>query len=216
MREALSNVPTIEWIIGRRAGRIVVPRKDRVVGLALEDGDFVECARRLLSQRARVLNGSHSRRPGTATGGSGRRAALQGSGRVAQVVRIRVGSSEDGKRRHASIVPASTSTLVSATGSSRSKPGDEQPVPFSFLTSRINRPQIPCYLLHTTDDVHRLVRENVAQSPLFNGQIRGIGPRYCPSLEDKVIRFPDRERAPDLSRTRGWWTRRKSTSTASL
>ena len=49
-------------------------------------------------------------------------------------------------------------------------------------------------MLHTTDRVHALVRDHVGQSPLFNGQIRGIGPRYCPSLEDKVMRFPDRER----------------------
>ncbi|MEQ1727069.1 MAG: FAD-dependent oxidoreductase, partial [Vicinamibacterales bacterium] len=67
-------------------------------------------------------------------------------------------------------------------------------VPFSFLTEGVQRPQTPCYLLHTTDGVHRLVKQNIAASPLFNGQISGIGPRYCPSLEDKVVRFPDRER----------------------
>ena len=72
--------------------------------------------------------------------------------------------------------------------------GDEPPVPFSFLTERICRDQIACHVLHTTEDVHDLVRANVAHSPLFNGQIEGIGPRYCPSLEDKVMRFPQRER----------------------
>ena len=72
--------------------------------------------------------------------------------------------------------------------------GDDQPVPFSFLTSRIDRPQIDCHLLHTNDRVRDLVRSNLDRSPLFNGQIRGIGPRYCPSLEDKIVRFPDKER----------------------
>jgi len=72
--------------------------------------------------------------------------------------------------------------------------GDAPPVPFSFLTARIDRPQIDCYLLHTNDRVRDLVRANISQSPLFNGQIRGIGPRYCPSLEDKIVRFPDKER----------------------
>jgi tRNA uridine 5-carboxymethylaminomethyl modification enzyme len=67
-------------------------------------------------------------------------------------------------------------------------------VPFSFLTNRIERDQIVCHLLHTTDRVHAIVRERIADSPLYNGQITGIGPRYCPSLEDKVMRFPDRER----------------------
>ena len=72
--------------------------------------------------------------------------------------------------------------------------GDDPPVPFSFLTSRIERPQIDCYLLHTNDRVRDLVRANIKRSPLFNGQIQGIGPRYCPSLEDKIVRFPEKER----------------------
>ena len=54
--------------------------------------------------------------------------------------------------------------------------------------------RIACHVLHTTDQVHELVREHIAASPLFNGQIQGVGPRYCPSLEDKVMRFPHRER----------------------
>jgi tRNA uridine 5-carboxymethylaminomethyl modification enzyme len=62
------------------------------------------------------------------------------------------------------------------------------------LSRRIERRQIDCYLLHTNDRVRDLVRRNISQSPLFNGQIRGIGPRYCPSLEDKIVRFPDKER----------------------
>ena len=72
--------------------------------------------------------------------------------------------------------------------------GDSIPVPFSYATDALPRNQIACWLLHTTQDVHDLVREHIWQSPLFNGQIRGVGPRYCPSLEDKVMRFPDRER----------------------
>jgi tRNA uridine 5-carboxymethylaminomethyl modification enzyme len=71
--------------------------------------------------------------------------------------------------------------------------GDDPPVPFSFQTDRIDRPQISCHLLHTTPRVRDLVHERIGESPLYNGQIRGIGPRYCPSLEDKVMRFPDRE-----------------------
>jgi tRNA uridine 5-carboxymethylaminomethyl modification enzyme len=71
--------------------------------------------------------------------------------------------------------------------------GDEPPMPFSFLTAAIDRPQVSCHLLHTTPRVRELVHENIAASPLYNGQIRGIGPRYCPSLEDKIMRFPDKE-----------------------
>jgi tRNA uridine 5-carboxymethylaminomethyl modification enzyme len=71
--------------------------------------------------------------------------------------------------------------------------GDDPPVPFSYMTERLERPQISCYLLHTTPRVRELVHERIGESPLYNGQIRGIGPRYCPSLEDKIMRFPDRE-----------------------
>jgi tRNA uridine 5-carboxymethylaminomethyl modification enzyme len=71
--------------------------------------------------------------------------------------------------------------------------GDDPPVPFSHLTERLDRPQISCHLLHTTPRVRDLVHERIAESPLYNGQIKGIGPRYCPSLEDKIMRFPDRE-----------------------
>jgi len=71
--------------------------------------------------------------------------------------------------------------------------GDDPPIPFSYLTERLERPQISCHLLHTTPRVRDLVHERIAESPLYNGQITGIGPRYCPSLEDKIMRFPDRE-----------------------
>ncbi len=74
------------------------------------------------------------------------------------------------------------------------QPGDIKPVPFSFSTPQINRRQISCYIGYTTDRVHRLIRENIARSPLYSGQIKGVGPRYCPSIEDKVVKFPDKER----------------------
>ena len=68
------------------------------------------------------------------------------------------------------------------------------PVPFSFMATEAPKNTADCYLLHTTDRVHELVRSHIDESPLYNGQIAGIGPRYCPSLEDKVMRFPHRER----------------------
>jgi tRNA uridine 5-carboxymethylaminomethyl modification enzyme len=74
------------------------------------------------------------------------------------------------------------------------QPGDENPTPFSFLTERIDRKQICCHLGYTTDETHRVLSESIARSPLYSGQIEGIGPRYCPSIEDKVVKFPDRRR----------------------
>jgi tRNA uridine 5-carboxymethylaminomethyl modification enzyme len=72
--------------------------------------------------------------------------------------------------------------------------GDADPTPFSFLTTRIAREQVPCYVSFTTDETHRIIRENIIRSPLYSGRIEGIGPRYCPSIEDKVVKFPDKPR----------------------
>ena len=76
------------------------------------------------------------------------------------------------------------------------QPGDERIVPFSFLSPRLEREQVPCYLGYTTQETHRIIRENLHRAPLFSGDINGVGPRYCPSIEDKVVRFADRERHP--------------------
>jgi tRNA uridine 5-carboxymethylaminomethyl modification enzyme len=70
--------------------------------------------------------------------------------------------------------------------------GDTVPFPFSYSTDRIDRPQVPCYITYTNEETHRIIRENLDVAPLYTGQIRGIGPRYCPSIEDKVVRFGDR------------------------
>lgn len=72
--------------------------------------------------------------------------------------------------------------------------GDEPPPPFSYLTPTITTPQVSCHLTWTTPAVHRLIRDNLHRAPLYSGQIKGIGPRYCPSIEDKVVRFADKER----------------------
>lgn len=72
--------------------------------------------------------------------------------------------------------------------------GDPEPTPFSFLTDRIEREQVPCYIAYTTEETHRILREAIPRSPLYSGQIEGIGPRYCPSIEDKIVKFPDKMR----------------------
>ena len=75
------------------------------------------------------------------------------------------------------------------------QPGDEDPTPFSFRTQRVahHEKQVPCYIAFTTAETHRIIRENVHRSPMYSGQIQSIGPRYCPSIEDKIVKFPDKE-----------------------
>jgi len=75
------------------------------------------------------------------------------------------------------------------------QPGDTDPTPFSFRTKRVahHDSQVPCYIAWTTAETHRIIRENVHRSPMYSGQIQSIGPRYCPSIEDKIVKFPDKE-----------------------
>ncbi|WP_417798042.1 tRNA uridine-5-carboxymethylaminomethyl(34) synthesis enzyme MnmG [Terasakiella pusilla] len=70
--------------------------------------------------------------------------------------------------------------------------GDTPPQPFSFMTDKITTPQIPCYITRTTEDTHEIIRSNMDQAPVYSGQIQGMGPRYCPSIEDKVVRFAEK------------------------
>jgi tRNA uridine 5-carboxymethylaminomethyl modification enzyme len=184
VRAALEREPNVSWIIGR-AGTILV-ENGRVAGLALEDGDTYRCDA-LIVTTGTFLNGlvhvGREQRPSGRAGEPPSRALAESLKSFGfSWGRLKTGTPPRLHRR---------SIDVSRFDEQR---GDDPPVPFSFLTGDINRPQIACHLVHTTERVHALVREHIGESPLYNGQISGIGPRYCPSLEDKVMRFPHRER----------------------
>jgi tRNA uridine 5-carboxymethylaminomethyl modification enzyme len=181
---ALQAEPNIDWIIGR-AGRVLTDSSG-VIGLALESGETFSC-RSLIITTGTFLNGLvHVGRDQRPSG----RAGEPPSRELAESLksfgfkwgRLKTGTPPRLDRRS---IDFSVFT---------EEHGDRPPVPFSFQTDGISRDQIACHLLHTTDRVHELVRSHIDESPLFNGQISGIGPRYCPSLEDKVMRFPDKER----------------------
>ncbi len=190
MLAALQREANIDWIFGR-AGRILVEH-GRVVGLALEDGDRFACDA-LVMTTGTFLNGlvhiGEEQRPAG-------RAGEPPSHELAESLksfgfvwgRLKTGTPPRLDRRSIDF------DRCLADGRFALEPGDDPPVPFSFLTESIEIQQTPCYLVHTNDRVRELVKANIDKSPLFNGQIRGIGPRYCPSLEDKIVRFPDRER----------------------
>jgi tRNA uridine 5-carboxymethylaminomethyl modification enzyme len=74
------------------------------------------------------------------------------------------------------------------------QPGDNPPVPFSYMVDAVTVEQISCYITHTNPDTHAIIRENIHRAPMYSGQIESTGPRYCPSIEDKVVRFADRDR----------------------
>ena len=190
VRAALEAEPNIEWILGR-AGRILTDGGS-ILGLALEDGRSFRC-KTLIITTGTFLNGLvHVGREQKPAG----RADEPPSQDLAESIksfgfkwgRLKTGTPprlarksidfEEGVRR----------------GVFHVEHGDENPIPFSFTATEAPKNTAPCWLLHTNDQVHQLVRNRIDQSPLYNGQIAGIGPRYCPSLEDKVMRFPERER----------------------
>lgn len=184
VKDALSSLPGIEWVIGA-AARILTDN-GHVNGLELEDGRRLH-APSLVITAGTFLNGLvHIGDEQIPSG----RAGEPPSRSLAESLksfgfswgRLKTGTPPRLDRRS---IDFSRFQL---------DPGDDPPVPFSFLTNGIDRPQIACHILHTTVDTHALVRRHIDRSPLYNGQISGIGPRYCPSFEDKVMRFPDKER----------------------
>lgn len=190
VRRALEAEPNIEWLIGR-AGRILLDG-GAISGLALEDGRVFRC-RSLVITTGTFLNGlvhvGREQRPSGRAGEPPSRDLAESIKDMGfQWGRLKTGTPprlsrksidfEDGIRR----------------GVFHVEHGDEEPVPFSFMATEAPKNSADCYLLHTTERVHELVRSKISESPLYNGQIAGIGPRYCPSLEDKVMRFPHRER----------------------
>ena len=184
VRQALRAQPGISWIIGK-AGHILIDH-GRVVGLALETGEAYGCTT-LVITTGTFLNGLvHIGREQRPSG----RAGEPPSRELAESLK---GIGFTWGRLKTGTPPRLSRRTIDFTQFAEER-GDEPPVPFSFLTDSIERRQIACHLLHTTDRVHDLVRAHIGESPLFNGQISGIGPRYCPSLEDKVMRFPQRER----------------------
>jgi tRNA uridine 5-carboxymethylaminomethyl modification enzyme len=190
VRAALEAEPNIHWIIGR-AGRILLDG-GRISGLALEDGQFFSC-RALVITTGTFLNGLiHIGREQRPSGRAGEPPSLD----LAESIRD-IGF-KWGRLKTGTPPRLARKSIDFAGGVSRGvfhvEHGDDEPIPFSFMADEAPRNAAACYLLHTTDQVHDLVRLSIDQSPLYNGQIAGIGPRYCPSLEDKVMRFPHRER----------------------
>jgi tRNA uridine 5-carboxymethylaminomethyl modification enzyme len=186
----IGHQPNIEWIF-QRAGQILI-EGGRVVGLSMEDGDRFDCGA-LIVTTGTFLNGlihvGDEQRP---AGRHGEPPSLELSesirSRGFSMGRLKTGTPP---RLHRSSIDFESCVEEGLFVEER---GDDVPIPFSFETSTRLFNRARCWLLYTNDRVGDLVRESIDKSPLYNGQIRGIGPRYCPSLEDKIMRFPQRER----------------------
>ena len=190
VRATLEGDPNIHWILGR-AGRILLELGE-ISGLELEDGRVFRC-RSLVITTGTFLNGlvhvGREQRPaGRADEPPSRDLAESIKSLHFRWGRLKTGTPPRLARKSIDFEGGVKRGVFHV------EHGDAEPIPFSFTATEAPSNKAACYLMHTTDHVHQLVRSRIEESPLYNGQIAGIGPRYCPSLEDKVMRFPDRER----------------------
>jgi tRNA uridine 5-carboxymethylaminomethyl modification enzyme len=190
VREQIGQEPNIEWILARAGG--IVIESGRISGLALEGGDRLSCSA-LVITTGTFLNGLiHEGRERRSAGRAGEPPSIELAESIRElgfeVGRLKTGTPPRLDRRSIDF------EKEVASGVFVEERGDTRPTPFSYRTRRPLENKISCWLLHTNDRVRELVQQHIEESPLYNGQISGIGPRYCPSLEDKIMRFPDRER----------------------
>ena len=184
MRRTLEGVPNLHL----RQGMVVdlIVQNGQVFGVELQDTRRLR-ARAVVVATGTFLNGLiHAGRRTYTAGRAGEPASIE--------------LAESLKRLGFPVGRLKTGTPPRLDGRSidwdafESQPADERPVPFSFATDRIEQPQITCYIGYTTNEVHDAIRANLHESPLYSGKIKGVGPRYCPSIEDKVVKFADKNR----------------------
>ena len=183
MQRAIGEQANLTVVEGAASG--LVMKDGRIVGVSCEDGRTFPCAAVVLTTGT-FLNGlihiGERRIP------AGRHGEPPSRGFSEQLVAagLKLGRLKTG-------TPARLDGRTIAWNRLEEQKGDEQPLPFSFLTRAITTPQVSCFITHTTAEGHRLIRDNIHRSPMYSGQIEGVGPRYCPSIEDKVQRFRDKE-----------------------
>ena len=184
VRDALKREKGIDWIRGRVDSVLV--KDSKINGVSLATGACYYC-KALVVTTGTFLNGVIHIGPEQHAAGRVGEPPARALAESLKALNFRWGRLKTGTppRVHRSSIDFTQLSI---------ERGDQDPVPFSFMTKSLEGNQIDCYLAHTNERVHTLVRQNLNKSPLFNGQIQGIGPRYCPSLEDKIVRFPKKER----------------------
>ncbi|MEK9150263.1 MAG: tRNA uridine-5-carboxymethylaminomethyl(34) synthesis enzyme MnmG, partial [Candidatus Desantisbacteria bacterium] len=175
-----AQIPVKEGIVSK-----ILVENGRVVGVSTDDGrDFL--AKAVILTTGTFLSATLHIGEKSWPGGRITEASVSGLSENLKELGLSLGRLKTGTspRIHKDTVDYSKMKL---------QPGDENPKPFSFSTEKITRPELPCYLTRTTDPTHQLIMDNLHRSPLYQGKIKGTGVRYCPSIEDKVVRFSDKK-----------------------
>ena len=184
MRAVLENTPNLHLRQGMVSDLLV--SKDRVAGVSMLDGRQIG-AKAVVIAAGTFLNGLvHTGRTTYTAGRTGEPASIE----LAEAL----------KRMGFPVGRLKTGTPPRLDGRTidwdafEPQSADEKPVPFSFATDQIQQPQIRCFIGYTSGKLHEAIRRNLNESPLYSGKIKGVGPRYCPSIEDKVVKFADKDR----------------------
>ncbi len=184
MRRVLDRQRGLEVIFGCAAAVLV--KQGRVRGVRLKDGTEIP-ARRVIVTAGTFLRGLMHRGSVQEPGG---RVGEEPSNELSDSL-VALGLD---RGRLKTGTPARLDGRTIRWEGLEAQPGDEPPTPFSHFTRALNRRQTPCHITYTNEKTHDLIRKNLDRSPLYGGVIVGVGPRYCPSIEDKVVKFPDRRR----------------------
>ena len=184
MRSVLEATPNLHLRQGTVINLIV--DKNRVIGVEMQDSRNFR-AKSVVIATGTFLNGTiHTGRKTFSAGRAGEPASIELAENLKQhgfpVGRLKTGT------------PPRLDGRTIDWDAFEAQPPDEKPVPFSFATEKIEQPQIECHIGYTNERLHQTIRDNLHQSPLYSGKITGIGPRYCPSIEDKVVKFADKNR----------------------
>jgi tRNA uridine 5-carboxymethylaminomethyl modification enzyme len=183
MQAALAEVPNLE--ICEAAAEDLILADGKVAGVVTADGQSIFCAAVVLTTGTFLRGLIHIGEKKIPAGRVGEAPAL-GLSNTLERFGFTLGRLKTG-------TPPRLDGKTIDWASLAVQPGDELPVPFSFLTTKITTSQVPCHITRTTPETHAIIRANLDRAPIYSGQIEGTGPRYCPSIEDKVVRFAARE-----------------------
>ncbi len=182
MLEALQQQKNLDLIEGAVEGFVF--EKNKVTGITLSDNTVFK-AKAVVLTSGTFLNGIMFVGHETSIGGRIGDVSCTGITPYLKQMGLKVGRLKTG-------TPARLNGKTIHWEKLETQEGDNPPIPFSYLTKEINNPQIKCYVTHTNEQTHKIIRDNFSKCALFSGLITGIGPRYCPSIEDKLVKFADR------------------------
>ncbi len=187
MKKTLENTPNLKILQGEAVEILTDENGKKVVGVKTAFGGILECKAVIIASGV-YLNGSVI--AGEWRQNSGPNGFQSASNGLTENL-IKLGFKI---RRFKTGTPARVDARTIDFSKLEIQDGEKDVYPFSFMTERVPEKQRPCYLTYTNEKTHQIIRENLSRSPLYGGLIKGTGPRYCPSIEDKVVRFSDKER----------------------